>query len=146
MNFITVNIKKLNDDAIIPQFSYSTDSGADIFSVDDIIINSGERALIHTGIAIELPDGYECQVRSKSGIALKSGVFVLNSPGTIDQDYRGECNVILFNAGKEPYHITKGQKIAQFVIKPVLRVNFIEKTEISNTSRSTKGFGSTGLK
>lgn len=145
MNYLTVNIKKLSKKAIIPKFSHEDDSGADVYSIDDVVINPGENALVHTGLAIELPENYECQVRSKSGLALKNSIFVLNSPGTIDNSYRGECNVILMNLGKEPYHVKVGQKIAQFVIKPIFRVDFNEVSEISDTERGTGGFGSTGI-
>ena len=145
MNYLTVNIKKLSKNAIIPKFSHADDSGADVYSIDDVVINAGEKALIHTGLAIELPDGYECQVRSKSGLALHSSIFVLNSPGTIDHGYRGECNVILMNLGKEPYHVKVGQKIAQFVFKPIFQVKFKEKSDLSDTCRGDGGFGSTGI-
>ena len=104
----------------------------------------GERALIPTGFAIEIPPGYEGQVRPRSGLALRNGIVVPNSPGTIDSDYRGELKVILLNAGGEPFTIARGDRIAQLVIAPVLEVRWEEAAELSSTERGAGGFGSTG--
>lgn len=142
-----VKFKKLHPDAIIPNYAHKGDAGLDLYSIKDEIIEPLTWKLIPTGLACILPPNTEGQIRSKSGIALKSGVFVLNSPGTIDENYRGELGVILYNLNtKEQYLIKKGQKIAQYVIANVEYVNTIEIKELStNTSRSDKGFGSSGL-
>lgn len=147
MNYCKVLVRKIHPDAIIPNYAHPGDSGADLYSVDDtMVIEPEQRVLIHTGIQIELPVGHEAQVRSKSGLALKQGIMVLNSPGTVDEPYRGEVGVILHNTSHQPVTIEKGQKIAQMVIKPVYQALFIEAEDLSNTSRSEGGFGSTGLK
>ena len=142
-----VKFKKLNPDAIIPNYAHEGDAGMDLYSVEDIIIEPLSLKLVPTGLACELPEGTEGQVRSKSGIALKNGVFVLNSPGTVDENYRGEIGVILYNLNtKEPFIIKKGQKIAQYVINQVEYVDTLEiSEELSSTSRGEGGFGSTGL-
>ena len=107
-------------------------------------LDPGERALIPTGFAVELPSGYEGQVRSRSGLALKQGVTVLNAPGTVDADYRGEIGVILINLGREPVTISRGERIAQLVVCRFERVDAIESADLTGTSRGEKGFGSTG--
>ncbi len=109
-----------------------------------VIIEPGARELVPTGIAIELPDGYEAQVRPRSGLALKHGVTVLNAPGTIDADYRGEIGVILINHGAEAFEISRGDRIAQMIIAPVTRATLTEASEIEATARGAGGFGSTG--
>lgn len=142
-----VKFKKLNPDAIIPDYAHDGDAGMDLYSIQDDIIEPLSWKLIPTGLACELPQGTEGQVRSKSGIALKNGVFVLNTPGTVDENYRGEIGVILYNLNtKSPYEIKKGQKIAQYVINQVEYVETIEITEeLSTTDRGEGGFGSSGL-
>lgn len=142
-----VKFKKLHPDAIIPDYAHEGDAGMDLYSIKDEIIEPLSWKLIPTGLACELPCGTEGQVRSKSGIALKNGVFVLNSPGTVDENYRGEIGVILYNLNKNSsYEIKKGQKIAQYVIANVEYVDTIEITEdLSNTNRGTGGFGSSGI-
>lgn len=143
-----LKVKKLREDAILPQRAHATDSGLDLFAAEDVVIWYKEHKLIPTGIAIELEPGYEAQVRSKSGLALKQGAFVLNSPGTVDHGYQGEVGVILFNtSGTEVVKIKKGQKIAQLVIQKVELPEVIEVDEIYNegTDRGDGGFGSTGL-
>lgn len=142
-----VQFKKLHPDAIIPTYAHIGDAGLDLFSIKDDVIAPLSWKLIPTGLACILPPNTEGQVRSKSGIALKNGVFVLNSPGTIDENYRGEIGVILYNLNtKEPYVIKKGQKIAQYVIANIEYVETVVVEELStNTSRSDKGFGSSGL-
>lgn len=142
-----LKIKKLNQDAIIPNYAHATDSGMDLYSVEDKIIAPSETTLIKTGISIELPKKTEAQIRPKSGIALKHSVTVLNTPGTIDEGYTGEIQIIMINHGKTAYKINKGEKIAQMVIMPVIRVAIQEVTnDLKNTSRGSGGFGSTGLK
>ena len=141
-----LKIKKLNEDAIIPFYAHPGDAGLDLFSVEEVTIEPGKRQLVATGISIELPKNTEAQVRPRSGLALKYGVTVLNSPGTIDEGYRGEIKVILINHGEEAFKINRGDKIAQMVIMPVLTVG-IEEVEILNESeRGEGGFGSTGRK
>ncbi|WP_430883369.1 dUTP diphosphatase [Fusibacter sp. JL216-2] len=142
---MNLKIVKLNDRAIIPQYAHDGDAGLDLFSIDDLRIDPGKRALVKTGIAIELPEGTEAQIRPRSGLALKHGITVLNTPGTIDEGYRGEIGVILLNTSDVVFEIEQGMKIAQMVIKPVLRVNIVEVQNLSSTSRNTGGFGSTGL-
>ena len=134
----------LDPEAKLPNYAHKTDAGADIFSIEDVCIPGGQMMPIRAGIAVEIPVGYEIQVRSKSGLAAKHQVFVLNSPGTIDADYRGEVLVLLFNAGGAPYKVNKGDKIAQFVIGPVHHGDFQEVEELSKTVRGEGGFGSTG--
>jgi dUTP pyrophosphatase len=131
-----------------PEYAYGSDSGFDLRSTEDVWIFSGDRKLIPTGLRFDIPDGYEIQVRSKSGLALNQGLMVLNSPGTVDSGYQGEIKVILFNTSKENIKIEKGQKIAQAVLCPVVNgkwVNLIKVEEIGEKDRNDKGFGSTGI-
>ena len=143
---ILVKLKKTSEDAIIPSHSYEGDAGLDLSSIDELVLHPGERTLVHTGIAIELPPDTEAQIRPRSGYALKNGVTVLNSPGTIDQGYRNEIGVILINHGTEDFIIEKGKKIAQLVIKPVYRVSFEEVDELSDSERGISGYGSSSNK
>lgn len=137
--------KKTHVDAIIPSYAHSGDAGMDLHSICDKEIPPSEVALIGTGLSVQLPDNTEAQVRPKSGLALKNAITVLNTPGTVDEGYRGEIGVILINHGKETYHVTKGQKIAQLVIKPTLSVDIEVQEELSDSQRGDGGFGSTGL-
>lgn len=141
---VIVKIKKLAEDAILPQYAHPGDAGADLFSCVHAEIAPGETCLVKTGIAIALPEGTEAQVRPRSGLALKHGISVLNTPGTVDEGYRGEVGVILINHGKETFVVEKGMKIAQMVIKPVMRVEFEERDELPCSARGEGGFGSTG--
>ena len=141
----TVKIKKLHPDAHIPEYAHFGDSGADLFATEEAMLQPMERKAVGTGLSAEVPQGFELQVRPKSGLALKSGLTVLNTPGTIDFGYRGEIKVILINLSMEPYTIEKGQKIAQLVVAPVAYANFREVDDLSDTSRGGGGFGSTGL-
>lgn len=141
----SLNVKKLNEEAILPNYAHKGDAGLDIYSVEECEINPGDRALIKTGIAIELPENTEAQIRPRSGLALKNGITLLNTPGTIDEGYRGEIGVIVINLGKEAFKVTKGMKIAQMVIKPILTVEIKEIKELSDTDRGIGGFGSTGV-
>ena len=141
---LNVKVKRINEAAIIPQYAHKGDAGLDLFSVEEKNITPGETALVHTGIQIELPEGTEAQIRPRSGLALKYSITVLNTPGTIDEGYRGEIGVILINHGKFDFKVEKGMKIAQMVIKPVLRVHVEEVDELSETKRGTGGYGSTG--
>ena len=117
---------------------------ADLCSAEETVILPGARIAVATGLRLEIPEGFECQVRPRSGIALKKGVTVLNAPGTIDADYRGEVRVILINHGEEPFSIAKGDRIAQMVLARVERLVWDEVKDLSETSRGSGGFGSTG--
>ncbi len=130
----------------LPAYATIDSAGVDLLAAvaDDIIIEAGGRAMIPTGIAIALPSGYEAQVRPRSGLAAKFGVTILNSPGTIDADYRGEIAVILANLGAEPFTVSRGLRIAQMVIAPVGRVQWRHVSELPETARGSGGFGSTG--
>ncbi|MGK7927373.1 MAG: dUTP diphosphatase [Spirulina sp.] len=139
-----LNIFKLSDKAIIPRYEHENDSGLDLVSIEDAEIPSRENRLIHTGIAIELPPNTEAQIRPRSGLALKHNITVLNTPGTIDEGYRGEVGVILINHGKESFQVTRGMKIAQMVIVPIIRVKIEEVSQLTETKRGAGGFGSTG--
>jgi dUTP pyrophosphatase len=140
-----IKIKKLHEDAHIPHYAHYGDSGADLFSIAAETLAPFERKAIPTGLSAEIPKGFELQVRPKSGLALKSGLTVLNTPGTIDFGYRGEIKVILINLSEETYQIEKDQKIAQLVVAPVAYAHFQEVADLSDTARGEGGFGSTGL-
>ncbi len=141
----TVKINMLTPDACTPHYAHFGDSGADLFATETAVLQPMERMAIGTGLAVEVPLGYELQVRPKSGLALKSGLTVLNTPGTIDFGYRGEIKVILVNLSNEIYSVEKGQKIAQLVLAPVAYAEFEEVAELADTSRGQGGFGSTGI-
>lgn len=142
-----VKIKKVVDDAKIPFYAHDGDAGMDIYSSVEEFILPGETKLVKTGISIELPRNTEAQIRPRSGLALKHSITVLNSPGTIDEGYRGEIGVILINHGKEKFIVEKHMRIAQMVIKPVIRAEIQEVTiELSETERAQGGFGSSGTK
>ena len=142
---LEIKIKKINSEAILPNYVHKGDAGMDLFSCENYILGSGERKVFGIGLKVEIPEGYEMQIRPKSGLASKYGITVLNTPGTIDSCYRGEVGVILVNHGHENYEIKKGEKIAQAVINKVEAVKIIEVEELSDTSRGGGGFGSTGL-
>ncbi len=140
-----LKIKLLDQKASMPRFAHPGDAGLDLFSIERKEINPGESGLIRTGIAVELPENTEAQVRPRSGLALNHQVTLLNSPGTIDYGYRGEIKVIMINHGKATFIVEEGMKIAQMVIKPVLSVDVVRVDELSETGRGEGGFGSTGL-
>ncbi|OUL32179.1 dUTP diphosphatase [Nostoc sp. 106C] len=140
-----LKIKRLTELAITPKYEHSNDSGLDLFSIEEVEIIAGDSRLIRTGLSIELPESTEAQIRPRSGLALKNQITVLNTPGTIDEGYRGEIGVILINHSKSPFKVTKGMKIAQMVITPVIHVEVEEVDNLSQTSRGTGGFGSTGI-
>ncbi|MEO0075637.1 MAG: dUTP diphosphatase [candidate division WOR-3 bacterium] len=129
---------------LTPQYQTQDASGIDLHAAHDSTINPLEFKTIDTGIAIEMPSGLEAQVRPRSGLAAKYGIGVLNSPGTIDADYRGEIKVILINFGKKPYRVKKGDRIAQLVFSKIIRVKLKQKQKLSKTNRNEKGFGHTG--
>ena len=143
MDIININIIA-EEDCLIPSYETAGASGADLKSKEDGILKSGERRLVKTGVFIELPAGYEAQVRPRSGLALKHGITMLNSPGTIDSDYRGEIGVIMINHGSEPFVYKKGDRIAQLVISKYSRVEFKNTLSLTETIRGAGGFGHTG--
>jgi len=142
---VKIKIKKIHPDAVIPSYEHKGDSGMDVFATHLVIIPPRERTLIKTGLIFEIPKGYEVQVRPKSGLALKEGITCLNTPGTIDSNYRGELGVILINHGSKSYVVNPGQKIAQLVVQKVEEAKFKVVEDVSKTSRGSGGFGSTGL-
>ena len=142
---MTVRFKRLCPDAVLPAYAHPGDAGMDIRSVDDLEIAPGARALVHTGLVMVLPPGWEAQVRPRSGLALKHGVTVLNTPGTIDAGYRGEVGVILANLGDVPFPVKKGDRIAQVVVAPVTTAAIEETDVVDDTDRGGGGFGSTGV-
>ena len=145
MKELLLKVQKIHEDAIIPNYAHVGDAGLDLFSIEEKLLKSGESALIKTGIKIELPEQTEAQIRPRSGLALKHGITVLNTPGTIDEGYRGEIGIILINHGKKDFLVEKNMKIAQMVVKPVWYVNVEEVKTLSNTERAEGGFGSTGV-
>ncbi|MBU2582851.1 MAG: dUTP diphosphatase [Alphaproteobacteria bacterium] len=147
---VTVRVLRLAHGHDLPMPAYQSEhaAGLDLVAAvgwdTPIMLLPGSRSLVPTGLAIEVPEGYEAQVRPRSGLALKSGVTVLNSPGTIDADYRGEVGVILANLGGAPFEVRRGERIAQLVIAPVASARLIEVEQLSETGRGSGGFGSTG--
>lgn len=148
MNQITVQIKKLPHLGNLPLPAYATvdSAGMDLYAAitQDIVLKPLERKLVPTGVAIALPKGFEAQVRPRSGLALKNGITVLNTPGTIDADYRGEISVILINLSQDEFVITPGLRIAQMILATYSRANWQIMDELTETVRGTGGFGSTG--
>ncbi len=147
---LRIAIRRLPGASGLPLPAYATPGAAGLdvcAAVDaDLVLAPGARALVPTGFAIAVPDGYEAQVRPRSGLALRHGILLPNAPGTIDSDYRGEVKIIVLNAGSEPVAIHRGDRIAQLVFAPVLRVAFDEQTTLPETSRGSGGFGHTGTR
>ena len=146
---IPIKIKRINkdfDDIELPSYATSGSSGMDIRAAvkDDIIAKHGEIILVPTNLSVEIPHGYEIQVRPRSGLAIKHGIGVLNSPGTIDADYRGEIKIILFNFSKEDFKISRGDRIAQIILSKVYLAKFIQTNDLADSSRGEGGFGHTG--
>ena len=141
-----MRVRRLPHAADLPLPAYETEgaAGMDLRAATALDLAPGERSTVPTGIAIALPEGYEAQVRPRSGLARRHGVTVLNSPGTVDADYRGEVMVLLVNLGAEPHRIERGDRIAQMVVAPVVRVGVEEVGELEDTARGESGFGSTG--
>ena len=133
--------------AIIPQYQSEGASGADICALLDeqITLKPGDTALIPTGISLEIPEGYEAQIRPRSGLAINHGITLLNAPGTIDSDYRGEIKIIITNLGKNDFTISSGMRIAQMVLNKIYRCNFITSEKLSRTGRNDGGFGHSGV-
>lgn len=141
-----VKIKLESPLAQVPSYQTNGSSGMDVSSVEEYTLQPGERKAISTGLSFEIPAGLEIQVRPRSGLALKSGITVLNTPGTIDSDYRGILKIILVNLSTEPFHIGVGHRIAQIVFAPVVQVSLINSDKLNETERGAGGFGSTGIK
>lgn len=145
MSSVQVLITRLDPDLPLPRYAKGGDAGADIVSRIDITLAPGERALVPTGIAIALPDGYVALLHPRSGLAIKHGVTMVNAPGTVDAGYRGELQIILINHDKsEPVSFKRGDRIAQLVIQRVERAEYVEVQELPGSGRGTGGFGSTG--
>src|SRR3989338_3904334 len=143
---LDVKIQRIKDNAAIPKYAHPGDAGVDLFSTEEYLLKPGQRVLVSTGIKIAVPDGYEAQVRPRSGLALKYGIRVCNTPGTVDSGYRGEVGCIVINLGNEDFKIEKGSKIAQMVFNKIEHAEFEEVTELDATKRGEGGFGSTGHK
>ncbi len=143
---IDIRLKRLphGDGLALPVYASEHAAGLDVVAAEDLTLSPGARHAVATGFAIAIPHGYEVQVRPRSGLALKHGITCLNSPGTIDSDYRGEVKVILANLGNEPFVVRRGERIAQLVPAPVLKARFVEAEELEETGRGGGGFGSTG--
>lgn len=145
---VTIQVQRLPHAEDLPLPRYETDNaaGMDLMACipADVVLGPGKRMRVPAGFAIAIPDGYEAQVRPRSGLAVMHGITVLNAPGTIDADYRGELGVLLINHGDNPYTITRGMRIAQLVIAPVVRAHLAEVADLSQTARGAGGFGSTG--
>jgi dUTP pyrophosphatase len=139
-----INIKKLSETAKIPTYANRGDAGLDLYSDNNFLLIPGDRALVKTGIAIELPEGYEMQIRPRSGLSVKHGITVLNSPGTIDSGYRGEIGVVLYNASRVPFEVRQGERIAQGVIAAYVSADLVEVYALDESERGANGFGSTG--
>ncbi|HAU35221.1 dUTP diphosphatase [Lysinibacillus fusiformis] len=143
---VEVKIKRMHADAMLPMQANPGDAGMDLYSIETVEIPAGGTKLIKTGIQIELPKGTEAQIRPRSGLALKHSITVLNSPGTIDEGYRGEIGVILINHGQNTFLVEKSMRIAQMVIQFVPTIQLLEVNELSQTVRGTSGFGASGTK
>lgn len=139
-----VKIRKNLTTAQIPKYATEHAAGADLSSAEQVTIYPGTRYAVDTGLSFEIDPGYEVQIRPRSGLALKSGITVLNTPGTIDADYRGPVKVILYNSSNQNFEVNIGDRIAQMVVAQVESACFVEVEELSNTARGTGGFGSTG--
>jgi dUTP pyrophosphatase len=148
MDCVTIPIQRLAHagDLPLPVYATAASVGADLHAAieGDLTIGPGERAAVPTGLCIAVPDGYEAQVRARSGLAMRHGVALVNAPGTIDADYRGEIRVLLVNLGQEPVTLRRGDRIAQIVLAPVVRAEWVEQNELAPTERGSGGFGHTG--
>jgi dUTP diphosphatase len=149
MSAVPVPVRRLphGEDLPLPAYATAGAAGMDLLAAvaEPVTLAPGARTLVPTGLAVALPAGYELQVRPRSGLALRHGIVLPNSPGTIDEDYRGEIQVIVMNAGAEPFTIERGMRIAQAILSPVVRASWQEVASLENTSRGAGGFGSTGV-
>ncbi len=144
LDMLDVEIARLDPTAVLPRYATEGDAGADLVSRIDTVLEPGERTLVPTGVAIALPAGFAAFIQPRSGLALKHGVTVLNSPGLIDAGYRGELQVLLINHGDEPFAVRSGERIAQLVVQQVAHVNFVEVADLDPTERGAGGWGHTG--
>ncbi|MAT58431.1 MAG: dUTP diphosphatase [Ignavibacteriae bacterium] len=149
MSPITIKVKRINEnfnDIPLPKYETDGSAGLDIRAAveNDVIINSGKIGFISTNLSVEIPEGYEIQVRPRSGLAVKHGIGILNSPGTIDSDYRGEIKIILFNFGENNFTVKRGDRIAQLIISKVYKADLVETENLNQSSRGSGGFGHTG--
>lgn len=143
---LPVRILPHGEGLALPAYQTADSAGLDLVAAveAEMVLNPGERALVPTGLAIALPSGYEAQIRPRSGLAFKHGVTLLNTPGTIDADYRGELKVLMINLGQEPFAVKRGERIAQMVVAPVTRIAWRQVADLDETARGAGGFGSTG--
>ena len=140
---IEVSVRRLRDDAILPRQAYEGDAGLDLAACERVLLGPGERSVVPTGIAVEIPDGYAGFVQPRSGLASRHGIGVVNSPGLIDSGYRGEIRVVLLNTDRtEPFEVEPGMRIAQLVVAPVASVQLVEVDELAVSERGSRGFGS----
>jgi dUTP pyrophosphatase len=139
---IEVAVRRLRPDAEIPGQAYEGDAGLDLAACEPAVLEPGERAVVPTGVAVEIPEGYAGFVQPRSGLAARHGIGIVNSPGLIDSGYRGEIRVVLLNTGREPVSVEAGMRIAQLVIAPVASVRLVEVDELAASERGTQGFGS----
>lgn len=146
MSVIVVKVKRHDEDKDIPLPAYQTagSAGCDIRSADTLTIPPGKRMLVGTGLRFEIPEGFECQIRPRSSLALKHGVIVFNTPSTIDSDYRGELKILLLNTGEQQFEIKRGDRVAQLVFAPVTLAGFETVDDLSDSERGEDGWGSTG--
>jgi dUTP pyrophosphatase len=139
---IDVAIRRLRPDAHVPRQAYEGDAGLDLAACDPVVLEPGERAVVATGLAVEIPEGFAGFVQPRSGLAARHGIGIVNAPGLIDSGYRGEIRVVLLNTGRESFAVEPGMRIAQLVIAPVAAVRLIEVDELATSERGSRGFGS----
>ena len=141
---VEISLRRLHPDAVVPTYAHPGDAGADLCTTVDVRLAPGERALLPTGLAMALPQGYVALVHPRSGLAARCGLSIVNTPGTVDADYRGEVKVILANLGEEDFTVRRGDRIAQLVVAPVVQARWTEVESLDETARGAGGFGSTG--
>ena len=139
---IEVAVRRLRPDAHVPRQAYEGDAGLDLAACDPVVLAPGERAVVPTGLAVEIPEGYAGFVQPRSGLAVRHGIGIVNSPGLIDSGYRGEIRVVLLNTGHEPFSVESGMRVAQLVVVPVAAVRLVEVDELAASERGARGFGS----
>jgi dUTP pyrophosphatase len=139
---IDLAVRRLRPDALVPEQAYEGDAGFDLAACDPVVLEPGQRAIVPTGLAVEIPEGYAGFVQPRSGLAARHGIGIVNSPGLIDSGYRGEICVVLLNTAREPFSVEPGMRIAQLVIMPVASIRLIEVDELEVSSRGARGFGS----
>jgi dUTP pyrophosphatase len=142
---IDVAFRRLRPDAHVPHQAYEGDAGLDLAACDPVLLGPGERAVVSTGLAVEIPDGYAGFVQPRSGLAARHGIGIVNSPGLIDSGYRGEIRVVLLNTGSDAFSVEPGMRIAQLVVAPVASVRLVEAGELAGSERGTRGFGSSAM-